>query len=181
MRASYKAGQCGARVLVIKDLGIETPVANARELCGELKCCEAKDECEAALKVLSGCDVVIGPERVERALRYARALIPIGRFFQYADFVCRTTSRGLEMLRRLKLECPDYSYPRALFVADSLSPSVHFLMESLRRAREVGEGEVEAGCGLKVPEGLEGAYPFSQIECPQPLPKDLAEKLKDYM
>jgi len=181
LRASYKAGQCGGRVIVLKDLGVETPALGARELCGELNCCEASNKCEAALKILKGCDVLFGPPELEEVVTLAKALIPIGRFFQYADFACRLEQSGVEELKKLKLECPDYSYPRALFVADSLSPSVHFLLDALERASEVGGREAETACGLKVPEGLEGAYPFSQLECPDPVPEDLRKKLKDYM
>jgi hypothetical protein len=85
------------------------------------------------------------------------------------------------MLKRLKLECPDYSYPRALFVADSLSPSLAFLEDALERARAVGGANALGPCGTKVPEELLGAYPFSQTECPEPLPEDLKERLKRYM
>lgn len=84
-------------------------------------------------------------------------------------------------MRKLKLKCPDYSYSRALFVSDSLSPSVHFLLEALERAKEVGGERAEANCKLKVPKSLVYAYPFSQLECPEEMPKDLEELLKDYM
>jgi len=181
LRASYKAGQCGGRVIVLKDLGAETPALNLRGLCGELNCCEARTRCEAALKILRGCDVVFGPDELGEVVAMAKALIPIGRFFQYADFVCRLEQSGIAELKELQLQCPDYSYPRALFVADSLSPSYHFLSEALERARRVGEGEAKAACGLRVPEGIEGAYPFSQLECPDPPPPDLEKKLKRYM
>ncbi len=181
LRISYKAGMCGARVLSIKDLNIETPTYNKEELCEFLKCTEARDKCEAAIRILQGYDVLFGPSEIEEVTKIARALIPIGRFFQYVDFVCRLDQRGLEELRKLKLKCPDYSYPRALFVSDSLSPSVHFLLEALERTKPIEGERGEANCNLKVPKSLVYAYPFSQLECPEEMPEDLKELLKDYM
>lgn len=181
IRISYKAGMCQAKVLSIKDLNVETPAANDERLCDLLNCIEVKDKCEGALRILEGYDVILGPQELEEVARFARALIPIGRFFQYAELVCRLDQRGLEMLRRLKLKCPDYSYPRALFVTDSLSPSLSFLLDALKRAEEVKGERERANCNLKVPKSLIYAYPFSQLECPNPLPKDLEEVLRDYM
>ncbi len=181
MRISYKAGLCDARVLSIKELNVDTPTYNRKELCNFLKCIKVEDKCEAALKILQGYDVLFGPEEIEEVTRMARALIPIGRFFQYVDFICRLDQKGIEKLRKLKLKCPDYSYPRALFVVDSLSPSLNFLLDALERAKNVDGERVEANCGLRVPKSLVYAYPFSQLECPKELSDDLKEILKDYM
>ncbi len=186
MQVSVKHAQCGALLMVVKDLNVELPTAIEpfdplrRELCKEFRCLETNSPCEALVKLLTGeANVIVTiSEEVSRAVREFASLIPIGRAFQVVDYRCRTTSHGLRELEELKLSCPDYSYDRALFVIDELSPSFHYLKEKLRRAKEIGGEEVEVGCGLKVPKGLELAYPFSQTECPKQLREALRELLE---
>ena len=172
--------------MVVKDLKVELPLAISPTdplrdmLCKEFSCAKTNSPCEALLKLLKGeANVIVTwSEEVKEAVREFVSLIPIGRAFQVVDYRCRTTSHGLEALRKLELECPDYSYDRALFIIDELSPSLHFLKQKLNRAMKLAGRSSTTNCGLEVPEGLEMAYPFSQLECPKYLEGKLMELIR---
>ncbi|ALU12737.1 hypothetical protein EYM_06915 [Ignicoccus islandicus DSM 13165] len=185
MQVSIKHAQCGALLMVVKDLNVELPLAIyptdplRDKLCSEFKCIETNSPCEALVALLRGdANVVLtSSNEVREAVKEMVSLIPIGRAFQVVDYRCRMTSHGLEMLKNLELECPDYSYDRALFIADELSPSIHFLITKLKRAQLIEGEKLKINCGLEIPKGLEVAYPFSQLECPKSYEERLREEI----
>ncbi len=182
MNVQIKHAQCGAKVMVIKDFNIETPAAFDRwhEICQHMDCAYTNDPCEALISVLKGTPIIItkNPE-VREVIKIMKAMISIGRAFQVVEDVCRRSDWGISALRELELECPDYSYPRALFLTDELSPSIHFLRAAIERASLLDNREkVTASCGIEVPKELRNAYPFSQMECPIQTRERIKERLE---
>ena len=160
--------------MVIKGYNIETPLAteaSIEEICQELplRCYKTNDPCEAVIAVMKGHDAILtNNSDVINVVNVLKSMISIGRAMQVVDSVCRATAYGIKLLKELEVECPDYSYPRALFVIDELSPSIHFLREALKRSKAVeGNEEIEVQCGFRVPAELKFSYPFSQLECPR--------------
>ncbi|UXD21953.1 hypothetical protein IPA_00105 [Ignicoccus pacificus DSM 13166] len=170
LNVSIKHVQCGAKVMVVKDFDLELPTTMERfgEICKYFKCDESNDPCDALIRVMSGTNVIITRnEEVKKVISLIKSMIAIGRAFQLVDDYCRRTQYGLVRLKELELHCPDYSYPRALFIIDELSPSMKFLEEALKRASMLNEEEkVVVSCDIEVPKSLRYAYPFSQMECP---------------
>jgi len=159
--------------MVIKPHSLETPLSIEPEevkLCDELqvRCFRTNDPCEAGIAILEGYDIIITRNKVVKdTVSILKSMITIGRAFQVVDSVCRSTSYGVKKLREISLRCHDYSYPRALFVMDEISPSIHFLKQALERSKIIEDDFIEVQCGIRVPRALRYSYPFSQLECPK--------------